>query len=383
MYHIHIWQVCSQCISYLVRWRENGLNQCEKGVTMITWLDILVSGSSFVIGYLVAMHVTLSNFPDNMKGTVVSVLNVGWWTGQGLFNYFYTLTRTGKLPTVGTIFLILAVCIFVIKGLASICVRPVELDDDCSALLKCERDDIPDSGALDDTNKSDPKDQDEGEGNAVVKVLGLGLFLQLDFHCVFWGFMLGNSSAVIYLGNVATIAVSLNLSEYIDTALITAPIAGLLVTVTCGCLSDRTRLVFPRAMYAVIGCLSNAIMFAISAVYGTKVAVFFTTVVVIFGTNGIFYCISSPIIGERFGMVHFKRNWGLISMCGSAFALVTTAVFGLLYESNIENEETTACIGLDCLQGVFIVGAVLSLAAAGCYLVLARRFIARCCRRRE
>ena len=320
----------------------------------------------------------------------MSALNCTWWFGQSLFNYLYTVTQSDGRPAVGTIFLILGVCIFVVKGLGVFLIRSVPLDEDdveYSTLIKDEGSSIVRAEEADssmDENDSG-KHQRAATGGELkeswIEKLGLRLFLDPDFHCVAWGFVIGVGTEVMYMGNVSSIAAALSMGSLYETTLVVAPITGMVSTFVCGWLSDFTRDSFPRSLYLAVGGVCNAIMFAVSAVYGTNSAVFILTTMTMYGTNGISYSITGTVVGERFGMPHFKRNWGLILMGSAGMTLITTTIFGALYDNAITNRDVRFCKGITCVQNIFIVGCIFSLVSAVCFTLFERRHILRCFRR--
>ena len=286
----------------------------------------------------------------------------------------------------GKIFLVIGVSVFAVKGLGAFLIRFVPMDDD-----DAEYSTLKDYSSTVRTAEADSRVAEYGTQQGVdvgdepkescVEKLGLQMFIDLDFHCIAWGFIIAVGADFMYIGNVASISASLSLGKVAGTTIIVAPIAALVFTFVSGWLSDCTRSVFPRSIYMIIGEICNAILFAICSVYGASNALFILTTLFIYGTSGMLYTITGNIIGEKFGMPHFKRNFGLVMMGGAAATLITSSIFGALYDSAIKNRDVRFCKGIACLQNIFIVGCVLSLVSAACFTLFERRFILRRFRR--
>ena len=349
----------------------------------------IISGTSFIIGYLVASAVTLGNFPSRYKGLVVSIMCCSWWLGQSFFNYLYTVTKPGGSPIVGNIFLILGICIFVVKGLGAFLIYSIPLDEDDAesptpvgekdySLMKTEK----------TYNSMDQDGCDTDKQTATNRNLTqscrenphLQVFLDPDFHLLAWGFVIGAGTEIMYMDSVSIIAASLLLGDLYEITLFVAPIASMIGTFICGWLSDITRNVFPRSLYPTVGRLCNAIMLAIGAVYGTNSAVFVLTTIIMYCTNGMSFSIIVTVVGERFGMPHFKRNLGFVLMASSVTTLVITATFGAFYDGAIVKKNVHFCRGIICVQNIFVVGSVLSVVSSACFILLERRYIMHCLR---
>ena len=346
---------------------------------------LYIAGSSFVIGYLVSLAVGMGNFPSRRQGIIMGAINGIWWIGQSLFNYLYTVavTHTNGRPEVGNIFLIIGVSVFVVKGSAVFLIHSVPMDEDdveCPTLIKEGRSSARAGEAesrIADYGSGAQQGVDAGDElkESCFEKLGLQMFLEPDFHCIACGFIIAIGANFMYMGNVSSISASLSLVEVHDITLIVAPIAALVFTLASGWLSDCTRNAFPRSVYMVVGGIFNTILFAISSVYGASSAVFILTTLVIYGTTGMIYTMAGTIMGERFGLSHFKRNFGLVLMGSAVMTLVTSSIFGALYDRAIGNKNVRFCKGIACVQNSFIFGCLMSLVSVACFILFERRLI--------
>ena len=333
----------------------------------------------------------MGNFPSRRTGVIIGAMNCAWWIGQSLFNYLYIVMRSNGPHAVGNMFLIIGAGVFAAKGLGALFIRSVPLDEDDdenSTLIKADGSSVVrtgDAGSMDENGTG--IDQGEVTGGEVkeswTEKLGLQIFLDPDYHCITWGFVIGFGADSMYMGNVASISTTLSLGEVHTIALIVAPITSLVFTFLAGWLSDNTLKVFPRSLYMAVGGVCSAIMYALSAVYGTSKTIFVLTTITIYCTSGMLYSIGSTVVGERFGLLHFKRNYGFILMGGAAMTLVTSSIFGALYAKNITNRDVLVCKGIICVQNIFIVGCIFSLVSAAFLILFERRHIMQCCRRME
>ena len=349
----------------------------------------IISGTSFLIGYLVAVAVILENFPSRYKGVLMSILCCSWWLGQSFFNYLYTVTKSDSHHRIGNIFLLLGLCIFVVKGLGAFLVQSVPLDEDDvesstlieegNYLAKAEKAYSSTDGYSNGTNQQTITSGELTE--SWMEKIGLKMFLDLDFQLATWGFVTESGIELMYMGDVSIIASALFLGDLYETTLIVAPLTSMVIVFVGGWLSDKTRNIFPRGLFPAVVRLCSAIMFAISAVYGTTGAVFVITTIVVYSANGISYSILNIIVDERFGMLHFKRNLGLILMASSLMTLAMATLFGALYDKAIIHSKFNVCRGIICVQEIFATGSVMSFVSSICFVLLERRNVIHCLKR--
>jgi len=333
------------------------------------WLIAILWGgvcSSFVISYLVTTAVSLGNFPRHQHGRVMGLLTVVWSLGQAFFDYLYTVCQQHHPPRVGTIFLVIGICTLLFKGMGAIFVHPIPLDpEEEKNLLEVEK------SEKSAEPEREPHDGSEKEG--WLDALGLWLLCDLDFHLIVWGFMLGVSVQVMYISNVASIGKVLDLGMIDEKILPYAPLFGMAVSFTVGILSDLTLHKCPRESYIAVAGGLQTLLFGVSTVYAENQAIFIATVLLIFGFNATYFGLTGTILGDYFGMKHFKRNWGIAMMCSSLVAFLLTTAYGTLLDAAATPDGE--CIGIECLEDIFIIGGFMSFLSFIAMVWLHRRFV--------
>jgi len=322
----------------------------------VLWASVC---SSFIIAYLVCVSVTLSNFPRAYHGRVMGLLHATWWLGQGLFNYIYVLTEDPDSPQVGRIFVILAVGIFVFKGLGAIYVRTVPLGLLEQQLLELK--------------------EDEDDTEVMVKeswsdILGVELLWNLDFHLLAWGFICGSSVSIMYMVNVASICQALSLDDLDEVILPYAPLSAMLVSFVIGFTSDVTLTRIPRETYLAVTAAAQCFLFALMTFYSQSSAMFVASVFLVYSFNAGYFIITSAILGDYFGTRHFKRNYGIIRMFTALVSFILVTVYGEMFD-HMANTVDGECVGIMCVYDMFIISAVLSCISFIAFVLLHRRYV--------
>ena len=301
----------------------------------------------------------------------MGIMLASFWCGQALLNWLYVcLEPTGRPHKVGYIFLLVALSNFVFKSFAAVFVRPLPIEEDAE------------KKALVSTLDAEVVEESRGctqnhRQGGWVESIGLDRLWELDFHLLAWGFFLSVSVGVMYIDNVSIIGASVKMGNLDEVLLTGSMFVGMLVTLTIGFISDLTLRCVPRTMYVIVGAILQGIMLAVFTQYGNHKSVFIITTLVIFGNNGLYFSMVGTILHERFGLVHFKRDWGLIVMVAAGVTVIMTTLFAQLYDAAIVIPGSTQCNGLKCLEKVFIIGSVLTFCSAVLFVVFIRREVRR------
>lgn len=319
--------------------------------------------SAFNIAYLIALSVSLSNYPEKQHGRVSGYLQCSWWLGQTMFYYLYTLTEpepgnpTGN-TTAGSIFLYMAISVFLIYGLSAFFVYPIPISeemDETKELFHYEK-------------------NNDDKHETIIGTMGLKLFCNIDFHLVCWTMLSGVGAQVMYVGNTSSICRILDFGDLYDDVLPIAPIYGLVFTFLSGLISDCTLKVLPRATFITVTAALQAFFFGLSLACGDHPVMFVITTLQLYASIGIYYSTCAAIISERLGFEHFKRNWGIVLMVTAAMYVLISLSFAVLYDdAALAIRPFSRCTGFGCMSGIFICATSLSSVSFFCSVLLVMR----------
>jgi len=184
--------------------------------------------------------------------------------------------------------------------------------------------------------------------------------LTLDFHLLYWSFIILLAIQMMFVQNLTIILVSFNEEEYLTIFPYLTPVLGTIVKPLVGYLSDVTSSWLPRIGFIVTGAVMDLFVwiFSIFLIEYISIVLLATTLA---DFAAYFVLTLGPVILiDKFGLDTFSRNWGLVI---TGYAILTGAflgVFGFVYEEHTlgDSEE---CYGATCFISTFIICAVVSL----------------------
>ncbi|GAA6061697.1 hypothetical protein JCM10212_005989 [Sporobolomyces blumeae] len=207
--------------------------------------------------------------------------------------------------------------------------------------------------------KSDDALDGEGRHSAGdLDVSGWTLLRHRDFHLLFLYLGLCSGIGLMVINNLGTVTVTLADSdaEPRDVARMQAHLVSLLSVCNClgrlavGFLSDiflhhvperfRFARVWWLAVTAVLFVLSQILAGRSETVEGVS-GLALPTALTGFAYGNLFG--SVPVVGlERFGVANYATNNGYLTLAPAAFANFSNFIFGLVYDSNVDNPHSSA-----------------------------------------
>ena len=305
---------------------------------------------------LLPLSVCLCNFPARYRGRVSGLLYMFSYVGISSAVSVYSAFFNGG--PIGNYFLMLTIAGSLVNALCLWLLRPVPVDLEEDTETECL---IPKTGLFVDKSE---------ESDSLADKIGWTHFRKLEFQLLMWGFLLSGSIKLMYLPNITIMAKAYGCMDMGDLLAMIGPICAMAAAAAVGPLSDCTRNILPRSTYLVLGAISQTIIFLVSYFYGNNIYVFTTTTVLVYIDLGILFSTTINVIGEYFGMRHFARNWGLLTMLSALLALLTCAIFAIFYEVAILQQLITQCYGLKCFKNTYMFSHICCLIPAILFTIL-------------
>lgn len=298
--------------------------------------------------YLEPMYVNMINFKKKHRGKVVGILGGSWFIGPAVFAAVYSVAFSSS-QNVGGNFVFMAVVMVVTNLLAAIFMKDYsrlvedDMNEDCNLVL--------DTTDNESTVSYSPAVDDD--------VTGFDLCTKLDFHIMSWAFFLSGSVQTLLMGNVAVFLKSYEMEYLLTPLLISGPMTAAVTKITSGFVSDYFANTLPRSAYISVGSLLQTILLFFCISYAKNAGLFVITILITYLCNALFFSLFPALLSELFGTKYFSRNWGSLILVFSLFSLGLLAMFGAVYDKNVESGQT--CYGQKCFCYTFIISSILSL----------------------
>eukprot|EP00698_Gefionella_okellyi_P003774 TRINITY_DN1350_c0_g1_i2.p2 TRINITY_DN1350_c0_g1~~TRINITY_DN1350_c0_g1_i2.p2 ORF type:complete len:379 (-),score=109.75 TRINITY_DN1350_c0_g1_i2:2095-3231(-) len=200
------------------------------------------------------------------------------------------------------------------------------------------------------------------------------VWTRVDFHLVFWSYMIAGTVPLIYMDNISFMLQSLGQSDAIWLHSVLLPVSSAIGRLFSGIGSDLLlhRWHVSRSYFIVCATLVVALVQLLLVLAMESVLVLAS---VLTGLSfGVLWCIGPALVSEEFGLTHFGQNWAYIILSSAFGMLILQAISGAVYESHVAIGGTV-CEGVQCFQLTFIATSVLVLTSVVCALVLLRRVL--------
>ncbi|RLN83978.1 hypothetical protein BBJ28_00009466 [Nothophytophthora sp. Chile5] len=204
-----------------------------------------------------------------------------------------------------------------------------------------------------------------------------GMLLLADprFWLLFLPVMIVIGAGLLVMSNVAFIVESLHgPMEQVPLMVALFSIVNTVGRLATGTISDHLLMRYPRAYFAAASALLTAMT---QVVFLTVPANWLLLPVAMAGfSEGVMFGSFPVIIREEFGLLHFGKNYGLVSLANCiGYPLFFSPLASYLYQRSAtirDNDGVEKCFGAQCFGPVFVVAIVLSAVALGCCIELAR-----------
>eukprot|EP00035_Acanthoeca_spectabilis_P029770 m.6335 g.6335 ORF g.6335 m.6335 type:complete len:486 (-) comp3823_c0_seq1:226-1683(-) len=317
------------------------------------------------LGYMATLFHNSNHFPARYRSLVVGVLTSGFGISASVFSLSYRLGSKGRTPTpafLEAFFLVWAAALGVVYLLSAFVLRRPRLE---RKLVKPKIDELEPLLINGDS---------VGEPRGIASQNGLcASYHRILTSTAFWllaiPFWMAQGAALMVTNNLASIVNAVgtgSMAERKDTTLELAvlmscsSVAGRLVAGVLGFLfHDR----LPRGVLILVGCLVMAVsQFAFALVQtNTGVSAVYCLVVATGWSVGVLWTVGATITGEKFGLLNFGKNYGLIALgpglTGLAFNTFASDVFDRHSRpvESADGESSRTCTGSVCFQEAFFV----------------------------
>nr|KAE8930728.1 hypothetical protein PF009_g19188 [Phytophthora fragariae] len=311
-----------------------------------------------------------SLFGDENRGKVMAALTSAYSCGGAFFAFvfhegFHSSDVPGYFLFVGNY--LLAACVF------GWCVfaRPLACEEDVSKKRR--------SGSV-EFGLGSISTSSDGQGNGAASekpddITGVALLTDVRFWMLFIPVMIVIGAGLLVMSNVSFIVESLGGPvEQVPFMVALFSIVNTLGRLATGAVSDLLLTRYPRAYFAG----ASAVLTAITQVVFLSVPPSWLLLPVAMAgfSEGVMFGTFPVIIREEFGLQHFGKNFGLLSLANCVgYPLFFSPLASYVYQHSAATRTVDGvekCFGTQCFGPVFVVVIVLSAVALACSVQLAR-----------
>ncbi|KAL3666844.1 hypothetical protein V7S43_007794 [Phytophthora oleae] len=310
-----------------------------------------------------------SLFGDGNRGKVMATLTSAYSCGGAFFAFvfhegFHSSDVPGYFLFVGNY--LLAACVF------GWCVfaRPGREEEDKA---KKRRSNSIEFGLGRTSMEADG--QVNGSGETPDDITGLALLMDVRFWMLFIPVMVTVGAGLLVMSNVSFIVESLGGPvEQVPFMVALFSIVNTLGRLLTGAVSDLLVSRYPRAYFAGLSALLTAIT---QTVFLSVRPSWLVLPVTMAGfSEGVMFGTFPVIIREEFGLQHFGKNFGLLSLANCiGYPLFFSPIASYVYHHSTATRTVDGvekCFGSQCFSPVFVVAIALSAVAFACCVQLAR-----------
>lgn len=207
------------------------------------------------------------------------------------------------------------------------------------------------------------------------EITGVALLTDVRFWMLFIPVMIVVGAGLLVMSNVSFIVESLGgPTEQVPFMVALFSIVNTLGRLITGAVSDLLLTRYPRAYFAGISALLMAIT---QAVFLSVPPSWLVLPVAMAGfSEGVMFGTFPVIIREEFGLQHFGKNFGLLSLANCVgYPLFFSPLASYVYQHSAATRTADGvekCFGAQCFGPVFVVAIALSTVALVCCIQLAR-----------
>lgn len=330
---------------------------------------LLVGGSLVLVGQLSAFCIFASIVPNEglfgeaNRGKVMALLTSSYSCGGAVFAFafhrFFDHDVPGYFRFLGA--LLLAVCAF-----AWLALQRNQSHRRVSEIVDAN------AGTV---LTGDPA-HDMHEDNDVT---GVALLTDARFWLLFVAILITIGACLFVMSNVSFIVESLGgRMDQVPLMVALFSLSNTLARLATGAVSDHVLEAHPRATFAGISVILTAltlVTFLVIPASGLIVPVIMAGV-----SEGVMFGTFPVIIREAFGLKHFGKNYGLISVANCiGYPFFFSPISSFVYQRQARRSSvaspgdhalSTKCFGAQCFQPVFLLAIALCVVALACCVKL-------------
>lgn len=327
--------------------------------------------------YMGCLPANMHNFSAGNRGKVVTVLDAFFGAGPAIFGAIYTTGFKGphidpnfpdleaETDDIKNYFLMMSL-VFSISGVLGMAfVRQIPWEEDELADTGNEE-----SSLVVEDHISRVRESHSFGSLAEINITGLDLLKSLNFHLLFWSFVIFSSIELVFYNNTAVYLQSFGQMNYFLMLTIMGPTVAAVIKPIYGWISDALIKRIPRVLYLLVLNSLTTVLLVMCTFLADKIGVFTTTSLVAWLANGALWGMTPTICSELFGMRYFARNWGTMHIGFALFSWLLHLFYGYLYQTAIGRYGGTVCYGQHCFTWSFFILALLGCCATTMNAVL-------------
>ena len=307
--------------------------------------------------YLSALTVNLYNSPRRHRGKVVGFLGILFWTAPAALTLLYsgvvspyTVFRSGH-------------AYFLLVGLMNLVIN-------IFGVIFLRRAEIPDSEEVLTEDISMVKGKQEAVLAEAVHVAEIGtnltgkaLCMTPTFQLLGWTFILSTSVDLVFLSNQGFLLDFCEITNEGVTSSIVGPLVAATANALSGIFSDRFAKTIPRETYIVVCCMLQTVLMLVYMFQPCAHYSFYSCIIIGYISYGVNYTMIPTLVCAYFGMRHFSRNWGAVTLMFGLIVGLLLLAYGVAYEMIMTNIMVWLCLDHSCSSTIFAMGAALSVVA--------------------
>ena len=196
------------------------------------------------------------------------------------------------------------------------------------------------------------------------------LFLHIRFWCISLSFMIITGITEMHINNLTTYLAAFSLDEYAGTIPYINPVAGFIYKPIAGIVGDKLEHYIPKPWY-IVGASLFLSIFSILAIFSLDKVTFIVVFYIIVDTATSTYQVFTPnLIIANFGIENFSTIYGFCIALQALALVLLQFLFGLTYDAQVTDKNTTSCYGLHCFTSSLIMSTMVSIVSLllCCYL---------------
>lgn len=342
---------------------------------LLLGLALIAVGQLSAFGIFASIVPNEGVFGDAHRGKVMAALTSAYSGGGAVFALVYHRAFDGDVPGYFAFLGVLLLALCAVGWLALVrSVGPTRRRRDSEVVdANVGISTLP----IDHFTHGDDKAKDEDEDEDVT---GLALLSDARFWLLFVTVLITVGACLFVMSNVAFIVESLGgPMEQVPLLVASFSMSNTLARLGTGVASDRAvqHGKHSRAAFAALSVLFTAL--ALAAFLVVPATALLVPVTMAGVAEGVMFGTFPVIIREAFGLQHFGKNYGLISVANCiGYPFVLSPLSSYVYEraaaANSSNTESDSakCFGAACFRPVFLVAIALCGVAFACCVKLMR-----------
>ena len=328
--------------------------------------------------YMGCLPANMHNFSAANRGKVVTLLDAFFGAGPAIFGAIYGAGFKGSRNSpfksdinpmgddLKSFFLMMSLVFAIIGVLGMAFVRQIPWEEDELADTGNEE-----SSLVVEDHSSRLRGEIHSLGGAHTEVLtGIKLLRTLNFHLLFWSFVIFSSIELVFYNNTAVYLKSFGQLDHVFMLSILGPTVAAVIKPFYGWISDALIKRVPRVLYLLVLNSVTTVLLVMCTFLADRIGVFTTTSLIAWLANGALWGLTPTILSELFGMRYFARNWGCMHIGFALFSWLLHLFFGYMYQTAIGREGGTVCYGQHCFTWSFFILALLGCCATTMNAVL-------------